>query len=662
MGQFFEELKRRNVLRVLVAYLAASWLLIQVVETLFPIFGLADENTRLVVIVLAIGFPLVLIFSWVYELTPEGFKRESDIDRSRSIVHHTGSRLDRTIIVVLTLGLGYFAIDKFVFDPERDAAREESVARRAVSAALLGSFGKNSIAVLPFVNLSGDSANEYFSDGISEELLNLLSKVPQLRVVSRSSSFSFKGRDVAISEVAKQLNVAHVLEGSVRKAGDQVRINAQLVDANTDTQMWSETYDRTLQGILTIQSDIGRAVVAAIVPVLSPELQERIVARPTESIDAYDHYLRGRDFLRQPIEASTVASAIELFERAIALDPEFSYAYAGLCEAQLGAYWFARNPESFSSAEIACQRALELDDLSAVVRVARGNLYQTSGRYDEAVREFEAALLLQPGSVDTYLNLAESYEMQLRPEQAEATFLRAESVDSGYWSVHNRFGNFLEGIGRYDEAIERYLKVIDLAPDSEVGYNNLANTYLSQGNLVEAERAFSNSPSPTRWTFQNRGLVYYYLGDFAKAVEDHQRAIDLAPENYTPWGHLGDALRFIQGREQDARDAYTTAIQLAERELTINPATLVTIGRLSMYYAYTDQPERARAQVRRMHELAPELGGDSYYAARVMMQLGDMDRAYEYFRATIDGGWSRALILTDPDLVLHAGAERFEKL
>ena len=197
----------------------------------------------------------------------------------------------------------------FVLDPARDAIREEA----ATSLALSGSFNESSIAVLPFLNLSDDAANEYFSDGISEELLNLLSKVPQLRVVSRSTSFSFKGKDVAIPEIARQLNVAHVLEGSVRKAGDQVRISAQLVDAKTDSQIWSETYDRALEGVLNIQSDIGRAVVSAIVPVLSPELEARIDARPTESVEAYDFYLRGRDYLRQPTVESTLASAVELF-------------------------------------------------------------------------------------------------------------------------------------------------------------------------------------------------------------------------------------------------------------------------------------------------------------------------------------------------------------
>ena len=240
----FSELKRRNVLRVAIGYLAASWLLIQIVETLFPIFGLSDASIRLSVILLAIGFPLILIFSWLYELTSEGLKLEKDVDRSITLVHHTGKKLDRAIIVVLTLALGYFAFDKFVLDPARDTAREEVVAKQARTDALVESYGEKSIVVLPFVNMSDDAGNEYFADGISEELLNLLAQIPQLRVISRSSAFSFKGKDIDIQTVAEKLNVAHVLEGSVRKSGNKVRITAQLIEARSDTHLWSGTYDR----------------------------------------------------------------------------------------------------------------------------------------------------------------------------------------------------------------------------------------------------------------------------------------------------------------------------------------------------------------------------------------------------------------------------------
>ncbi len=258
----FEELKRRNVIRVGTAYAVTAWLLIQVSETILPLFGFDASSLRLVVIVLAIGFVLVITFSWAFELTPEGLKRESEVDRSPSIIANTSKQLDRLIMVVLTLALGYFAFDKFVLDPSRDAAREAEVALQARSDALVESYGDKSIAVMPFADMSPDKDQEYFSDGLAEELINLLAKIPGMRVISRSSAFSFKDQSMDIPSIAKQLQVSHILEGSVRKAGDQVRITVQLIDAASDTHLWSETYDRKLNDIFAIQDEISAQVVA----------------------------------------------------------------------------------------------------------------------------------------------------------------------------------------------------------------------------------------------------------------------------------------------------------------------------------------------------------------------------------------------------------------
>ena len=232
----FNELKRRNVFRVAAAYVVVAWL--------------------------AIGFIPSLIFAWAFEITPEGLKKDSDVDRSRSISPQTGKKLDRIIMVVLALALGFFAFDKFVLSETREASIAEEARQEGRSEALVESYGDKSIAVLPFVNMSEDADNEYFSDGISEELLNLLAKIPELRVISRSSAFFFKGKDIKITDVARELNVVHILEGSVRKAGKQVRITAQLIDAHSDTHLWSETYDRELDDIFAIQDEIAGAVVA----------------------------------------------------------------------------------------------------------------------------------------------------------------------------------------------------------------------------------------------------------------------------------------------------------------------------------------------------------------------------------------------------------------
>jgi TolB-like protein len=229
----FNELKRRNVIRVAIAYVAVSWLLIQVVETLFPVYGLPDAAIRLVVAILGVGFIPVLVLSWVFELTPEGLKRDSDTLRSDAEASDSGKKLDRIILVVLALALAYFTFDKFVLDPARDVEMVEEATEQALTRSRVESYGEKSIAVLPFVNMSPDPDQAYFADGIAEELLNLLATIPTLRVTSRSSSFMFRGDALDLPEVAAKLNVAHILEGSVRKAGNQVRITVQLIEAKS---------------------------------------------------------------------------------------------------------------------------------------------------------------------------------------------------------------------------------------------------------------------------------------------------------------------------------------------------------------------------------------------------------------------------------------------
>src|SRR5437588_1505424 len=252
MGNFFAELKRRNVIRLAGLYLCGAWLLVQVSGTVLPMFGAPDWLPRSIVILLALGFIPALIFSWLFELTQEGLKRDEDVRPEESIAPQTARRMNRTMIAVLVLALGYFVFDKFVLTPRRDAARLAAESTPMADA--------HSLAVLPFVNMSGDAANEYFSDGISEEILNVLARTPELHVAARTSSFSFKGKTQEIPEIARQLNVRMVLEGGVRKQDDRVRITAQLIDAKTGFHLWSETYDRKLQDIFAIQDEIAKAI------------------------------------------------------------------------------------------------------------------------------------------------------------------------------------------------------------------------------------------------------------------------------------------------------------------------------------------------------------------------------------------------------------------
>jgi len=254
----FRELRRRNVIRVATAYVVTAWLIIQVIETIFPAFGFGDEAIRIAVIVLSIGLVPAVVGAWVFEWTPEGLKRDSEAAEAPP---SRARNFDRAIVVVLALGIVYFAFDKFVLAPERAAERDAEVAEQAVEEARQGFYGDRSIAVLPFDNLSSDPEQVYFVDGVAEEILNLLARIRDLRVISRSSSFAFRGQNLEIPDIAERLDVAHVLEGSVRRAGNRVRVTTQLIEARTDTHLWSKTYDRELEDVFRIQDEIAADVV-----------------------------------------------------------------------------------------------------------------------------------------------------------------------------------------------------------------------------------------------------------------------------------------------------------------------------------------------------------------------------------------------------------------
>ncbi|NOR20050.1 MAG: hypothetical protein GQ538_08200, partial [Xanthomonadales bacterium] len=328
----FNELRRRNVIRVAAAYIAVSWLAIQVVETLFPLFALSDAAARAVVIVFAVGFIPVIVFAWVFELTPEGLKRDGDVDRSAPGLRELGKRIDRIIMLVLALAVAFFAVDKFVLTPQRESSRElqqqaeiEQARQVGRADALVESYGDKSIAVLPFIDMSPAGDQAHFADGISEELLNLLAGIKELRVISRSSSFALREAGLSLPEVAQKLNVSYILEGSIRLSGEQVRIKAQLIEARTDTHLWSDTWDRTLDNIFAIQDEISTIVAQQ----LKVQLINPVSSSGIAETAAYRSYLQGLShFARRKPE--NIRHAINLFEQVISADPAYAPAYASL--------------------------------------------------------------------------------------------------------------------------------------------------------------------------------------------------------------------------------------------------------------------------------------------------------------------------------------------
>jgi len=525
---FFTELKRRNVIRVATAYVIAAWIIIQVVETIFPAFGFGDSTIRLVVIVLAIAFIPTLVFSWAFEFTPEGLKREVDAASEDSITRHSSKRLDRIIMMLLALALGYFAFDKFLLEPARVAAVLEDTARQVGSEAMTDPGSDKSIAVLPFLNMSDDAGNEYFSDGISEELLTLLAKVPELRVISRTSAFSYKGKEVDTPTIARQLNVAHILEGSVRKIGNQVRITAQLIDARTDTHLWSETYDRTLGDIFAVQNQIASSVVAALkVALLSNSTSVNRV-----DPEAFALYLQAMH-LGNRGKADAYEQAISLLEQALDIAPDYAKAWRGLATNYINQVGLGlRNvDEGYALAREAAGHALELDPDDGLAHDTLGWIAMTYERnLAGAAWHFEKALSLEPTNVIVILD---SGELMLKLGRLDETIMLWEYVSSRDPVNPTSYSNLCTAYlwaGRFDEAIASMRTALTLSPGRLRAYYRIGEALLQMGKPEAALKEIMNE-SGEGFRLIGQAMAYHALGRAAESdaalnqlIEDYEQA------------------------------------------------------------------------------------------------------------------------------------------
>lgn len=484
MTPFFEELKRRNVWRAGIAYLAAAWFLIEVADTILPRLGFSDAAVTNVIVLLAIGFVPALLVSWYFELTPDGFRRDSDRAPETTTVVRTRKGFDRIIVVFLTLTIGFLTVDKFVFDPARDAANMEAAAAKARADALLGSYGEKSIAVLAFSDMSPEGDQEYFSDGIAEELLNGLSTIRELRVISRSTTFSFKGSDATLREIGEKLNVSYILEGSVRKSGDELRVTAQLIDARTDTHVWSATYDRALDDVFAIQDEISASIVEQLKITLLDGAQLATQIDPK----AYDLYLKAQ-FIVNTNNIARIREAQALLDRVLEVEPDYIPALTTLARL----YYRAPKTEGMSRQ----QNELEIRQLAD--RIAE----------------------IDPNSVDAlgwlgwfaYLDgnwqvAAHFYEKALQADASNFALLRVVIV-------------FLTDIGKFDDAIRigEYLQLRD--PNCGTCASNLVYAYMSAGRYREAAlrlEEMSHWQAPVAGYFWEVGRGWLLAGEAEKAL------------------------------------------------------------------------------------------------------------------------------------------------
>jgi len=495
------ELKRRNVFRVGTAYLVTAWLVVQVVETVFPVYGLSQNAIRYVFTALAIGLVPALIFAWAFELTPEGLKRDRDVDRSQSVSLQTGKSLDRAIMIVLALALGYFAFDKFVLSESREVAIAESARQEGRTDALVGSYGNHSIAVLPFVDMSPSKDQEYMSDGIAEELLNLLAKIPELRVISRSSAFAYKGKDIDMPTVAEQLNVVHILEGSVRKAGNQLRITAQLIEAQSDTHLWSETYDRELVNIFDIQDEIAATVVE--------ELKLAI-----------------------------------LYQRAIEIDPNYAPAWAGLSVAYAVHAIKGRmdRDEGFALAQEAAEKSLQLDPDLSDAHVRMGQAYSRAQNEGAMRAEYQKALALDPNNPLAIGVIAMDAGRNDRFGEAIDLYAKAAVLDplGAIWP--NNMAAIMYRAGRFDDVEEMAARAFELNSNSGKYRTTMIDIHILK---KEYATALDFLPSITD-ELQRLGMasiIYNGLGRVDEADAALRQLIGQDPES--PFYEFGLAMAYV---------------------------------------------------------------------------------------------------------------------
>ena len=531
----FNELKRRNVFRIGAAYAVGAWLLIQVTETIFPLFGYGDTPARLVVIILSIGFIPSLIFSWVFEITPEGLKKDVDIDHEEAINQTTGKKLDRVILVVLALALGYFAFDKFVLDPARDQSKIETARQEGRTAALTEAYGDKSIAVLPFDNRSNREEDQFFTDGIHDDLLTTIAKIGSIKVISRTSVMEYKDTVKKIPQIAQELGVANILEGGIQRSGNKVRINVQLIEAATDGFLWAEIYNRelTAENLFAVQSEITKMIADALQAKLSTDEQLRIDARPTDNLQAYDAYMRGRQLMATR-DSANLKLATEEFSKATKLDPLFALAWVGVADSNmlLSGYGNLSVEESLLIQEEAVKNALAIDNDLGEAYASLANIHLYYNRKGEAETAYQKAIELSPNYASAYhwySNFLGRYPLRIQ-EQVELARKAAE-LDPRSSSMSLDLGSKYLNQGLYTLAEGQFQKVIELNPDFAPGYSSLAVLYmLHMGQfdkaLPPANKAVELDPGTHGY---NMILIFLYttLGDLEAAQVVRERMASL---------------------------------------------------------------------------------------------------------------------------------------
>src|SRR3569833_1570592 len=527
-----------------------------------------------------------------------------------------------TGLVVVVLAISASILTRYLDRPRERQPPPETQSERSATESARKSAGKSvlvqqpkTIAVLPLVDLSPGGGNDYIGDGLAQELSSRLARIPGLRVASQTSAFAYKGSRADIREIGRALGVRHVLEGSVQREGDHIRVTAELVDAASGYHVWSQSYDRNWQDLLVIEDDLSRSIIGTLQVVLSSDLAQRIGQPPTAQVAAFDQYLAGIAKLRQPTTPETLDTAEEMFHDALAIDPGFAPAYAGLCERYTIGYESTRDNALAAKVEAACKQALALDATLREVEMGLAHLYLVTGRPGQAAVLLHSIISKDPTDADAYIGLADAYEGQQKTSEAEIAYGRAVEVEPSYAAAHTAFGNFLLEHVRAAAAVPHYKRVTELLPGSSKALNNLGAALLMNSKFQAAAPIFNNSLklAPSRSGYSNLGTVYYFMGRFQDAVPMYRKAAELAPEDRRVWGNLADAPFQKAAPRSSAKPNYRRAITLAGRRVAINPNDVMSGSMPAFYHARLGESARS----------APRLGR--------ALALGTDDVIVQYF-------------------------------
>jgi len=636
---FFNELKRRNVFKVGVAYLVTAWLLVQVADMLLDNMDAPPWVLQAIFVVLLVGLFVTLLVAWAFELTPEGIKKEKDVDRSQSITPQTGRKLNAAIMTILVLALGYFAWDKFMVRPVQETVvtASESPTDTVVEQALPTD---KSIAVLPFDNRSNQEDDEFFTSGIHDDLLTQLAQISSLRVISRTSVVQFKDTSKSIREIAELLGVATILEGGVQRAGNQVRINMQLIDAATDAHLWAQTYDRelTANNVFKIQSEIATAVTEAMRATLSPEEQQRISSVPTENMQALEEYFKGRAELDQRTKPAIESSRLR-FEEARQLDPGFALAYAGEAQAIMfladsgSSYGEIPVTEALELAGPLLEKALELAPRDAQVLGVYGLLESNSYNSELALDYFARSLALNPSSGEV-LN----------------------------WQRMAQYG-----AGRIKDATDTNMRMVEVDPMSMIALYNgvLGMSRLEEHDQLTIEMMLERLEGLDKaFGLSARATVEEGRGNIPTAVAHHYRSMELEPGRTNNRDDLSDMLarvglvdeallvapENVDNVSQWSGD-WNTAIQLANEELEKEPDSIDALYELFFILMWSGDADSAYPLAARIWERFEQHPSEMYFSPLFMSWVAakteHTEQAYlyreagaKYLQALIEAGFS----------------------